>query len=165
MGHWARRCWSATTAAVATSSSWASSQPRPIPWWCFSAGQCWRGGGLVHRQTNPHKSSMFCSVRVFWGTAWDLYMFADYKLLWSIIERQTCKFCFETGSHEGYELIRVQPLLQMSRVHLEVHEIDVEILEMAAQSARQRFKAKKKKNQNRQSKLRHVYECKKRNTT
>lgn len=87
MGHWARRCWSATTAAVATSSSWASSQPRPIPWWCFSAGQCWRGGGLVHRQTNPHKSSMFCSVRVFWGTAWDLYMFADYKLLWSIIER------------------------------------------------------------------------------
>ena len=61
-GRSARRCWSVTTAAAVMSSSWASSRPRPILWWCYFAGKRWQGSGLEHTQTSAHKSCVFCQV-------------------------------------------------------------------------------------------------------
>lgn len=83
MGRWARQCWSVTTVAVATSSSWASSQPRQIPWWCYFAGKTQRIPPCIQCPQIQYVLSRM-SLRT------TLNLIISYPGAWT--ESQICKF-------------------------------------------------------------------------
>lgn len=62
MGRWAKPCWNVTTAAVATSFSWASSQQRLILWWCYSAGMLL---GTVLIEAGQYSTSVKLDLNIY----------------------------------------------------------------------------------------------------
>lgn len=62
MGRWEKQCWNVTTAAVATSFSWASSQQRLILWWCYSAGMLL---GTVLIEAGQYSTSVKLDLNIY----------------------------------------------------------------------------------------------------